>query len=328
MTRPILALSAFCLASAALAAPIPIAGPTTISQSGDYVVTADIDALFQPAIKLSGEVDAVVDLGGHTITAYGAPVVQVRARNDGSACRALTLRNGRVTGGYGLSAMVGSIAGCPSQVTLSFMTFESADVYVERSGLAIFSSQFVGGGIFAVEAPGVPPVRLRGNRLFGGDITLLGATNASLQGNSLRGGSLVIRGVPDQEAAHVLVASNMIGGNLEIGGGNAGDGASDLYVARNRINGYVTITQTVAADLQQNQIAGCGPGGTSVGVAFGTAGWIDGNAFQGGCEHGIVFDELSSGNEYSANTFRIPVEEPVLDYGTGNVCGNTPDVLE
>ena len=324
----ILAFSASCLASAALAAPIPIASPTTITRSGNYVVVADINALFQPAIKLSGEVDAVVDLAGHTITAYAAPVVQVRARNDGTGCRALTLRNGRIVGGYGLSAMVGSVAGCPSEVTLSFMTLQSADVYVERSGLAINSSQFIGGGIFAVGGPDVPPVRLRGNRVLGGDVTLLGTANARVQANTLRGGSLVIRGLPEQEAAHALVASNVISGNLEIGGDNAGDGASDLYVARNHVGGYVLLTQTSAADLEENQIDRCGPGATSVGVTFGTAGRIDGNAFQGGCEHGIVFDELSSGNEYSGNTFLIPVEEPVLDLGTDNVCGNTPEVIQ
>ncbi|HEX4823270.1 MAG TPA: hypothetical protein VFV19_03060 [Candidatus Polarisedimenticolaceae bacterium] len=323
MKAPVLVLAATCLATAAFAGRIPIGGaPMTISQSGSYVLVADIDAIFQPAIKLSGEVNADIDLAGHTITAYGAPVVQVRATHDDDSCRTLTLRNGVVAGGYGLVSMTGGPDACRPTLTIDGAQFQSADLYVEDTVITLTRSVFTSGGIFVVNNVGGPQSHVRGNRLIGGDIVVLGDDGGNIVGNVSRGGSIMVRGNSERDTAHILIASNTIGGNLEIGGENAGEGASDIYVARNSVNGYVTLTQTSDAKLDLNRIGRCGPGNTSIGVNFGTAGWIDANAFQGGCAHGIVFDELSSGNEYSGNTFRVVVPEPVLDYGTDNIDGD------
>src|SRR5262249_53672392 len=153
---------------------------------------------------------------------------------------------------------------------------------------------------------------IRGNRLFGGDIAVLGDDGGRVQGNVLRSGSIVVRGTGVRETASVFVTSNIVGGDVVIGGDDAGQGAFGLPVARNRITGYVTLSQTSDTTLEANQISGCGPMDSEVGVVFGTGNRIDGNSFTGRCGHALVLDELSSGNEYSSNSFRTHAAEEVL----------------
>jgi hypothetical protein len=306
---------------AAAAAPMPIHGPMVISQSGEYVVTQDFTSFFQPAIKLTGTVDVTINLAGHTISAYAAPVVQVRAFKDDDGCRTLRIWNGHVLGGYGLSAMSNGSGGCSPQVMIDGMSFENADVYVEDAALVVTSSVVMHGGIASVASAVSNPATLRGNRVFGGDIALLGIDGGRILGNVVRGGSIMVRGTG------TIVASNMIGGDVEVGGDASGQGAQNVQVAKNRIMGSVSLTQTGGSSITGNGILGCGSTGSAVRVDFGTGNHIDGNAFQGGCEHGITFDELSSGNEYSANTYRIYTAEPIVDDGTDNVNGSVREIL-
>jgi len=310
----------------AAAAPVPINAPMVIAASGDYVVMHDFTSVGTPAIKITGAVTANISFAGHTVSAIGAPVVLVHSFNDDAGCRSVILHDGKIVGGYGLVSMNNPLRGCPPQVRVDRMIFQATDLNVEDGGLIVTSSQFVGGSIFARTDVGGLVTRIEGNRIVSGDIALMGGQGSRVTRNYVLNGSIYVRGSDGQQASNVNIASNyIVRGNVELGGTSAEQGAAHVFFARNNVAGFVKLMQVNDSVVDTNKIGGCGPAYTSVQVD-GQANRVDRNAFLGGCDHGIVFDETATGNEYSYNTYRVYVPVPVLDLGTGNFDGSQMDV--
>jgi hypothetical protein len=311
----------------ATSGPIPINGPVVISTSGYYVVTADFVANGIPAIKLAGSVNASIDFAGHTVSAVGAPVVLAHSVVDDGGCRTLSMRNGRINGGFGVSSKSNGLD-CVAQVQLDRMTVTATDVYVENGGLIVTSSTIMNGGIIVRTALGGPPARIEGNRVLFGDITLLGNVGGSIIRNVVRG-AIFVRGTNGHDASSILIASNIQTGpgGIEIGGFSAEMRTDHVQLLKNKIGGAVSLIQAHDSTVELNVIGGCTPSGSSVGVD-GERNRVASNTFNGGCDHGIEFSAASQDNGYGYNTFRVYVPVPVLDLGTNNVDLATRDVAE
>ena len=104
MGKPI---ASFLLLAALAASPliadegrIPVFGPITINQPGDYVLTRDISVSGGHAVTIRSN-NVTLDLNGHTIVSSGVSFSDdVILVSTAFATNGVTIRNGRIQGGY------------------------------------------------------------------------------------------------------------------------------------------------------------------------------------------------------------------------------------
>jgi hypothetical protein len=92
----LLGLLLFSGGTQALAAPAPLDRPTVISESGQYILTGDIDTLTPPALVIDAP-QVSLDLNGHTVSTPGyvsGPLITMT-----EAGRHLSVTNGTLAGG-------------------------------------------------------------------------------------------------------------------------------------------------------------------------------------------------------------------------------------
>lgn len=297
------AVAAFASASAG-EGQIPLYQPTTITESGHYVVTNDFEAASGPALRIEA-LDVTIDLSGHTVR---GDVVTAPTAGE----HHLWVRDGRIVGmlaksftaqsasrGPGARSPVDPMALRVTRVTglAGGINFDPCVAFDLRDS-RIDGSVSIIGNVGSVRAH-VVDNEIGGSAWFGD------FNDSVIRGNAFHADLTMSNG--DLGSADNLIQSNVVGGTLAFPDSPAP--GSTRNVARDNLVGALV----VATD--DNQITGNSVRKGTITVN-GSKNVIDGNAVQGPA-FGLV---LNGGNNvYRNNVLHNNVAGPVQDNGTGNV---------
>jgi len=312
-------------------------GPATITQPGQYVLAADIDATGSPVILIQSD-RVTLDLNGHTIrnASHEGHTVQIQEN-----ARSIRIRNGRIFGG--LVGIFHGVSNPASETSLSLENLEIAEVYsaavtVQNArSIEVLSCRFrntglmglfFGGGIdLSSPTGGVPGAT---GRVENNDMRDLNGPGLSVTGQF---NSLLVRGNTIVRALDWSITINGGGVRLE---GNTISGPTAWGIQVNG-TGVDLIDNVLSEKCLLASIFSNGPptgiGNRIVGNVFqaqpGCAGVdllqvassrnvIENNLIRGSGTCGIVFFSSASFNSYRGNMLRGNAGGAVCDSGTGN----------
>ena len=314
----LLAAATLCGGGAALAteAHVPLAAATTISTSGSYVLTRDITASGTPLVVSAGTV--TIDLNGHTLATTGSASVLVV---NGPAN--LTLRNGRLYGGYRGLDLQPSAAG--SRVAVSRVEFENHSQAIDATDAGELvvedcTIHDVSTALVATANTVATLVRVARNDVRSITGVVLSAPGASMRGNVednilrlAEGNGVLISGV----TRALSVARN------KIAGANYGvvvSGAGGHVVASNVISQSIVAGIRIAADncvVFHNTVVA----GAAQGIDVASAGnLIDANLVNANLGVGLHFEATSLSCVYRNNAVR---GNGLANYADDTFEGNT-----
>jgi hypothetical protein len=164
----------------------------------------------------------------------------------------------------------------------------------------------------------------RATAWVGGDIDSEVWVNSSVQGNVIRNGSILVHG-SDGLSSHQRAGQRQYRSRQHPRRHDQHRAVDRHRCRRNAVAGYVVVGESFEPWVYQNVIGGCSPNGTAIEAAS-RSGAFEDNEFNGGCDHGLWLTDLSSGNVYAGNSFRVYVPVPELDEGVANVDGETPGI--
>jgi len=327
-------VTSFVLVSPMLAIEgrVPIAGPTTITAPGSYIVTQDFSVPSGNAINVAAS-QVTIDLNGHTITLAPGTGIGVYIA---SAYDWVTVRNGRIVGGGTGVQMYPVPPSSPGRT----ITVEKLDVEASQRGFdleGVAQAQVIGctvrntgnvaillyGGSASASFEG----RVVGNIVNSASNGGLSIGSGGCQGVEIGGNSISMRGpnaygialscsgarVHDN-SIHLQTASSGFTQGIAIAG-------NQNQILENTIQGFATgifVNQYFGNYLAGNVIrqgtpAGTGDGGIAV---QGSRNLIERNQVEGGAGCGLNFPAFSpaTGNAYRNNMLR--------GNAGGAVCGS------
>jgi hypothetical protein len=300
------------------AAPIPINGPITISQSGDYIVTQDFTAVGVPAIQFADNTTAtaIIDFDGHKVVGS----IHLRERLDRGS-RMLTIKNGEFAGGISASTSRG-MGG--TVLAVDELTFTSATVDFEDASIVAKHCHFVNSSLAIRADFGGPLFHMEDSEVIGGSLNGQGS-RWHFVGNDIQNASIVMLSGMNG------TTTGLVAGNVVRNGGIAAfssvGAAYDLQILGNDVSGSISLNPAIGSLVYGNVIR-CGGSGTAIRVnsVFAWSNQIVRNEFLGGCDHGIYFGDGSRDNVYTDNDFEFPVPQPIVDFGENNHPGPPVDV--
>jgi riboflavin synthase alpha subunit len=289
---------------------IPLFEPTTITESGHYVVTNDFESTSGPAIRIEA-LDVTIDLGGHVVS---GDVVTAPTAGE----HHLWLKNGRIVGALSKSYTAGARStGSGPLSAVDPMVVRLTDV----TGLA--------GGINFDPCVGF---EMRNARIDGGVILRgnVGALHAQILDSTVLG-SVAIGDLTDS-----VIRGNAVRSDLTLETGDLG--SEDNTIEGNVVRGHIKLVVTGAPGSIRNVVRSNQAGGIDVDsdenhivansirkgsiTVNGSKNLIEGNAVQGPVV-GLVLN--GDGNVYKNNILHNNAGGSVQVNGTGNfnAGGNT-----
>jgi hypothetical protein len=295
-------------------AVIPIDGPITISQSGDYIVTKDFSG--NPAIQFSTSATATIDFDGHRVE---GSIILRRAGEVGP--RLLTIKNGEFQGSI---SAVTNIGHGSAMITMDSMTLTSVGGWLEDASFVATHCRFDNLNVTTDANFEHPLFQLEDSEVISGGISGWGS-RVWIVGNDIWNGSILL---PDSDGFGTggLIAGNVLH-NGDVIVGERVDSSSRLQLVGNDISGHVRLRDTNDSVLYGNVIRGCFTNGNALTVdGVSRRNQIVRNDFLGGCDHGIYFGNTTRDNVYTDNEFLFPVPQPIVDDGENNHRGPSVDV--
>ena len=286
----------------------PIYQPTTITQSGHYIITRNISVTSGDAITIQAN-EVTLDLNGKTIASSSTSGYLIAIANGYSN---ITIRNGFLAGGsegvhysnsstrtrlylenlairnsasYGME-----IFGAEHVDVISCRIYSSGSsgIYL-HGGSALFSGSVInssvnGAGASGIELNGLTSGEVRGNTVLnfgtagyshGISLNTVFGQNAKgnlVDGNTVSGGGSDDAGITIAVgSAYNLIINNTITSNgIGISVNSNGNSASRNLIANHSSHGIEIYGNYNL--IEQNQIVGNGTGGSGFGIAFGSAG--------------------------------------------------------
>jgi len=361
---PILALLLTVAPAMAREGMIPIHAATTITESGHYLVTRDIDLTAGAQIIVQA-VDVTLDLGGHTL--WKPPTTSYVISIDAVASD-VVIRNGRIVGGGG--GVWRPATGNPLRILLEDLevvggnadgvTINDATIAEVRrcrildsgvSGIVVVAHNVGLAGHFAdntVDSPARHGIELRGLRggIVRGNVVAnhgtalagMSGIRISLQSSTKLGGNLVTgntvrNGGPDahgitilpEEASGNLVSNNVVTANGALGLSLASSGNHVVgNVARD--NGGTGFSLFSITGVSHNVLANnqAGENGTTGIDVWGSYNAIRDNLSEGNGSYGITFTTFHD-SSYRDNMLRANGVAAVGGTGSGtDAGGNLP----
>jgi len=317
---------------------VPIYAPTTITQSGTYIVTRDFcfgQFATSPCSAIGTGIDinandVVVDLNGHTLSMQGSNAIGVKVTTS-AATRGIVIKNGRIVGdGSPNSNGIVSTVTNPVRLRIEDVTVRSAvgdcinigsaeQVVVERNSLeGCYNALSIAGARW--------PGRIADNSVLdavGYGLALSGMEGGQVLGNRVKkfsqgtngAGIWLSDGGKNLVQGNVIAASGAFGaasmGILLDGGGTA---SSNNVLRENTVAGvpYGIRAYSDENRLERNLVTG----GSETGVWIGTLGTGSRNMVE---DNQIL--SFTGCGLYFVNTLSHVYRNNVIRNTGGDVCG-------